>query len=302
MDPIYQYSAYGLTISSCLSYPSLPEVGGSPDVEIRYGSVPSHLDHSQSDGVCFEAAPNQLLLDVIEVGRYLITHGNQIVIDPADGIDLESLRLFLTGSAFGALLQQRNHLVLHASAIVVQGKAILFLGHSGAGKSTLAAAFQRRGYAVASDDVCAIRFDDQGACLLPGFPRLRLWGDACQKLDHDAQQLDRVRPEMNKFLFVLGRSFWSDPLPIRAAYRLEPTNTAELSIRRLPNSEKIREITTHTYRLEYLIGMNLQVGYFQNSMRLANQIGLSAITRPREPYLLDELVSLIEQDLELELP
>ena len=47
---------------------------------------------------------------------------------------------------------------MHASAIVHEGKAVLFTGISGAGKSTTANAFRLKGYKMLTDDVCPITF------------------------------------------------------------------------------------------------------------------------------------------------
>ena len=45
---------------------------------------------------------------------------------------------------------------LHATAVVVDGEAVAFLGDCGYGKSTLGAAFLARGFPLLTDDVLAL--------------------------------------------------------------------------------------------------------------------------------------------------
>jgi hypothetical protein len=93
------------------------------------------------------------------VGRFLIKGGHEITFDLDAGADERDAVVYVLGSAFGILLHQRGHLVLHASAIAVGSGAVIFCGPSGAGKSTLAAALLRQGYPFIADDVCHIGFD-----------------------------------------------------------------------------------------------------------------------------------------------
>lgn len=65
----------------------------------------------------------------------------------------EFFRQLIQNELLGLILYQRDHLVLRASAVSVDGAAAIFIGQRGVGKSTTAAAFDREGYAVLEDDV-----------------------------------------------------------------------------------------------------------------------------------------------------
>lgn len=65
-------------------------------------------------------------------------------------------------------LGQRRFLLLHASAVERDGKAVLMTGHSGAGKSTLSALLGERGWRFMGDEFALI---DPETGLLHAFPR-----------------------------------------------------------------------------------------------------------------------------------
>jgi HprK-related kinase A len=66
-------------------------------------------------------------------------------------------------------LAQRRYLLLHASAVERDGKAVLMTGISGAGKSTLAALLMARGWRLMGDEFVLI---DPSTGLAHAFPRL----------------------------------------------------------------------------------------------------------------------------------
>lgn len=66
-------------------------------------------------------------------------------------------------------LGQRRYLLLHASAVERDGKALLMTGVSGAGKSTLAALLMARGWRLMGDEFALV---DPATGLVHGFPRL----------------------------------------------------------------------------------------------------------------------------------
>ncbi len=66
-------------------------------------------------------------------------------------------------------LAQRRYLLLHASAVERDGRALLMTGESGAGKSTLAALLMTRGWRLMGDEFALV---DPATGLVHAFPRL----------------------------------------------------------------------------------------------------------------------------------
>lgn len=245
------YRLFGLNLRSEMDLAALaPAVdSGIVDVEIAFGAVPA------SDHNGYRATEDGTLLSVAKVGRYWIRDGRQILIDPAPGASERNVRLFLLGSAIGALLHQRGLLPLHANAIDLGGRAVAFSGHSGAGKSTIAAWFHDRGHNILADDVCVIGFDEAGRALAyPGIPRLRLWREALEASGRDAEAYARSFDDMDKYDVPMPNETGAEPVPLAAIYLLRKAEEAggEAEIERLKGVEAVETLVSNTYRGGYL--------------------------------------------------
>jgi len=290
------YRAFGLTIASRLPLPELPQAEGEPDVEIVPGPVPPELPGAVRRGVRFQVAPGELLLQVDGVARYLARGGRRIVVDRAAGAPPESVRLFLLGSVFAALLLERGVLPLSASAVATQGGCLVFMGHSAAGKSTLAAGFVSRGYRVLTDDVCAISFATGGPMVWPAYPQLKLWPDVLLKLGRDPSALGRVRPELEKRVLPLGSSS-TEPLAPIGLYLLSGVSTAtEVGLTPLEGQAKLTALATHTYGPQFVEGLGTEASYFENLARLVAAGPVRAIHWPDGRFMLQEVIERIEAE------
>jgi hypothetical protein len=291
------YAAYGLQVASELCLPELLPTSPvtHPDVHIRYGSVPAALDNPAGQGVVYQALPDQLLLRLDGIANYLISDGKTITIEPAPASREEDIRVFLLGSSFGALLHQRGVLPLHGSAIVTQYGAVVFVAHSGVGKSTLAAAFYQRGYRVLTDDVCVIAMDQGKPVAYPGYPRVHLWADVLDRLDWELPRLI-LRAKLAKYGVPLQAQFAVQPVPLYAVYELEVANTPCITVQPLKDKEKFAVLVTHTYRSHFLNGLGLRRRHFAQAVTVARPVKVHRVTRSQQPFLLDELVQVLEGD------
>lgn len=91
----------------------------------------------------------------------------RVVVDRDDG-DAELLEHRIASSALCVLLALRGDLVLHASAVEVDGRAVLFCGPTQRGKSTLARALGEAGYRLLGEDGIAIELGGKRPIAFPG--------------------------------------------------------------------------------------------------------------------------------------
>jgi len=290
------YLAHGLQIDSEVPLPELrPGSNRAADVHIRYGSVPTALPDPVKSCGFFQAAPDTLLLTVKDVGRYLVTHGRDIVVEPLPDCSEDLVRVFLLGSTFGALLHQRHLLVMHASSIETARGAVLFVGPRGHGKSTLLAALVDRGHAMLADDVTAVSVESpSGPVAFGAFPRQRLCTDTATRFDHPLEALPRV-PSSNKYLVPVPR-FCPGPLPVHAIYALDVHEAADIHLESVNAAQRFALVGRNTYRSAFLFGLGLSRMHFHAAARLARSVQVACVTRPVTPFMLDELVDRLEEE------
>lgn len=288
---------YGLTAEShwplpeCL--PGLPDV--FPDISIINGLVPEQGIDPASDNDYEQSRVGEFWLNVEDVARYWVRYGREIIVEPYAGVDEESIRLYLLGSALGALLFQRGLLLIHGNAIEVNGGCLVCVGDSGAGKSTLAAAFLQHGHRLLADDVVPV---DGNGLAIPGFPRIKLWGDAARQLGIDTQGLRRIMPDMDKYNVPLGERFCESPLPVRWVYVLEPSEGDAFELEPYQGMARFEPLHENTYRVHFLEAMALKPKHLMQVAGLAGHIHMARIKRPVDGFRLQELVRFILGDIE----
>ena len=277
--PDYHYLLYGLIADSDLELPEVhaTAAANAPDLRITLAPVDATgLADAKVLHPNLQITSDQLWLQVPGVARYLIADGREIRIDAEPGADANNIRLYLLGSALGALLFQRELLVMHGNAVRVGNGCAICVGQSGAGKSTLAGTFFKRGYQLLADDVVPISADGQA---LAGFPRIKLWQDAADRLGISTTGLRRIRPDMEKFDIPLGDAWHPDPLPVRWLYVLRKSPRPGIHIEPIEGMDRLAPLKANTYRVQYMKAMDLHQQHLTAIARLARQIRLVKVWR-----------------------
>jgi hypothetical protein len=286
------YWAYGLRIHAelaCPELPSLPLEAGNPDVTIRLLSAAEDALESLENGY-YEVQPGIFRLAVPGVAQYRVEEGSRIFIKPLPDVPLEKVRLFLLGSAMGALLYQRGLFPLHGSAVETPWGAMIFVGAQGAGKSTLAAQFHRKGYRLLSDDVCAVEPTPEGLQVLPALAKLRLCTDAFERLG--APQGGRF--DVDKFVVPMGEGYCPHPVPLRAIHILADHDSSTPEFEVLRGFDRVQCLLENLYRPHYLKGQGTQGDLMRLAGLIAQKATLAAVTRQRDSEEIDGLVGFLE--------
>lgn len=245
----YAYRAHGLTISSMveLPLPASPPAPGPPDLLLRRGTdrpVPDQLPPgrdlaglSNPEGKVFYSLGRDEERTVLRYPGLCDFVGDRDLTDVTvhlhPGADRGLLSVLASGALLAVHLMLRGHLVLHASAVQLNGHAVAFVGASGMGKSTLAAALCGHGCGLVADDV--LRVDRIGAAAMRVHPgstetRLRMNAGALAK----AAPPDAVRHTADGRLALRPTTSAVGPLPLVACVVPRPSRDAvEVSVDRL---------------------------------------------------------------------
>jgi hypothetical protein len=147
----------------------------------------------------------------------------------------ETLRHLLLDHVVPLVMGHRGELVLHASGVVIDGGALLFIARSGSGKSTIAAALGARGGRVVADDAVALRHEGQALLAIGAYSGLRLWGPTGKR---------RIDLETSP-----GPSA-DAPVRVAGIYVLDPSPADSIRIDPLAPREAVMALVANSYVLD----------------------------------------------------
>jgi hypothetical protein len=210
---------------------------------------------------------------------------------------------YLLGPVMGFVLRVRGVVCLHASAVAVNRRAIVFVGDAGAGKSTTAMAMGRLGYPIISDDIVPI-YEDAGVTFAqPGYPRMRLRPPSLpmlSDLNPDLPPLPRVEGQRRLHFELMsgGYQFQSAPLPIGALYLLADRDESQHAPHVEPVSPLggIMGIVANTYATRFL-DISMRAQELRELSHLVNQVAVRKVYPHREPSRLAMLCKVILEDI-----
>ncbi len=204
----------------------------------------------------------------------------------------ESFQTYLLAQVLSFALLKQGAEPLHATTVVVDGRAIAFAAMPGRGKSTLGAALLKAGARLLTDDALVLQRSGEGCVAQPSVPRIKLFPEVAKALlGADATGMP-MNEETPKMIIPLGEARFCDrPVPLRTIYVLADTLRAgKVWIRRMSARRAFVALTRHTFNPVVVDEGRLRQ-QFAFATDVASVVPVKALSYPRG---LDELPAVCD--------
>jgi hypothetical protein len=318
----YFYRAYGLTLASDTLVPGLCQertdakpfdleltVGPEPDWIREVARLPFRFEHPRSGASEEHDSVNLTALGAGDFYQLQYGDGTRFVMDGEakrlwgtcqPPLTLEDFATYLSGPVLGFVLRRRGVIALHASALCIEGNAVILCGESESGKSTTLAALALRKFAVLTEDISPIKEESGTLYVEPGYPRICLWPDAVEKVFGASEALPRLTPTWEKHFLPLDGvqgTFESQPQPLGAVYLLSP-RTDEVQapyIEELSKRDALLLLVQNTY-MSWVLNRGQRAAELDVLTKVVERVPVRRIFPHVGPVRIGALCDLIAED------
>jgi hypothetical protein len=294
--PAYQYGVYGIFLRSDIPL-LLPEHLGSALAEIELRSAPAgwfadltrdaeiqEFDSSWYQYACLQDRSTYARWG--DVGEFLVSaDGKTIVCRQSNQASGESFRVYLLGQALSFALVKQGFEPLHATTVVVNGEAAVFLGDGGFGKSSLAACFLAAGHRILTDDLLILRETSKGILAYPGPDRIKLFPRVARKFLGEAASHVTMNTFTRKMIVPLRREqACATPVPLGAIYAIAAPRQVfrkqAIRIETLSPREAFFELVKNTFNYRIVDGERLERQFIETE-HLVDAAPVKKLSYPR---------------------
>jgi hypothetical protein len=312
IDARHRYCVYGIAVVSDTPL-ALPDFayGGLGQVECL--SAPASVFLEARRGVDFDPGSNSwyryaslhdgsTYVRWDSVGEFVVAaDGRRITCRRLEDAVDESFQVYMLGQALSFALVKQGFEPLHATVVVVDDKAVAFLGDHGFGKSSLAASFLDDGHRLLTDDLLMLQESSEGILAYPGPPRIKLFSRIASRFRGQTMKRVPMNAETAKLIVPIDEhQRCASPVALKAIYSLaaprEACRTPRASIETLTPREAFVDLVKGTFNRR-LVSRQRLARQFSVMSSLAGRVPVRKLTYPRTIDRLHEVRRLVIADL-----
>ena len=190
---------------------------------------------------------------------------------PAPGVTSVTVEHLHLNQVLPLAMSRQGKLVMHGSAVDVDGQGLAFVGESGRGKSTLAASFATGGCRFLTDDGLHLEWVGDECRINPSHPSIRLWDDSQKALTSEGVAKAPSLDFTAKARLLAGPeiAFCDESRPLRGVYFLGLGTAPSLTIERILPAAALIELAKNSFLLDIDEQAMLAL-HFDELCRLAN--------------------------------
>lgn len=282
---MYQYYIYGLGIHSEIKLYNLEEQEVKKDVLIHYGEVSEEIVRYTKEGLNSSMSLTRVWFRN-DVGHFVITSGNDILVQPSDSVGENDLASFVLGWGLSFLFQMRGFSAIHSSAVEIQNQAVLISGVSGAGKSTIALSLIHAGYRYLADDIVMVN-PREDMLIQPAFPQQKVCRNIAEQME--TGNLFYINEKKDKFAYYNMENFCREPRQLTTLIILKKYEGASVKIEEITGVEKISAVINNLFLLDAYKAMGITIEEKARCLELAGKLSIYTIYRPADGDTVQEI-------------
>lgn len=217
-----------------------------------------------------EHATAGYLIRLVPYGRYLVSADGMSVACAPPAVAWWYWQRLLIGQVLPAVAALRGAEVLHASATVIDGRAIAFAGQPGSGKSSLALQLMRLGHGLLAEDVLAVVDRDGRLMAEPGAAMFNLRKPEWERVREGTGGSIGAPVGQSEDKVHLIASRESHAVPLGALYLLEPGDGTQPTFERI-EAPGFADILANSFVL-YIIRTGRLMAQLDLAARLARTV------------------------------
>lgn len=314
---VRRYKVYGITLGSRVPLVSpLPHGSSEPDLifdvvderapDIDLADIePTYTEGRRSDGrpnFEFYSLADRTVIRIVPAMDFHLWPDRIICyLHLRDEGHLVEIALF--GMVLSLWLELKGTRTLHASSVVIAGRAAVFASRRGGGKTSTAAGCVSAGHRLLSDDLVALDDTQGDICAHPGYPQLRLWPDEVSHFAGPPGDHPTFHPYHDKRRVIVGTGFGefaAEAVPLGRLYIPERTDspTSDVSIARMGNREAVMSLVRYSFLPREMVRLGLQPSRLAFFARLISTVQICRLTVPHGLDQLPRVVAAIEDDMQ----
>jgi hypothetical protein len=315
---VSRYVIYGITLETAFDFewPVVADTGfleadvrfdcvDEAPIDVAFASYPPvHMVAVEGDedrpDITYHRLPE---LDVVRIrgaGDHYIWP-DRIVCHLHDPEVAYLVEIQLLGLVLAVWLERRGIPALHASAVVLDGSAVAFLGVKGGGKTTAATGMVASGASLLADDLLAVTSHGADVYAHPGYPMLRLWPEQADHFVGEHSALPQVHPSYSKRRVVVGErfgSFHARPAPLRCLYLpMRDVAADEVSFEPLRDRDALLAMVQESFLRDAVHGLKLAAGRLPALAAVVERIAVRTVRYPSGFDRLPQLAEAVAADV-----
>lgn len=216
---------------------------------------------------------------------------------PAADATPDTIEHYYWDQVLPRVMSHQGHVMVHASAVAIDHRAVAFIGETGYGKSTLAAAFGRQGAPMLADDCLRLALEERQVTATPFDRGIRLWPDSLKALFETPPALFPMAHYSSKKRLTSVSQAIDAPVPLKAVFILEPpdhcTTNSPINIAPITKQNALMNLIRQSFQLDVTDRQKNQ-NLFHSLADIAQHVPAYSLGYPRDyallPAVQDEIV------------